>query len=130
MYGWSIKSFDMLLQLLSTVFPQIHSLPSSWSKCEQLLKDLGLEYEKIHTCPNDCILYWGGREKQESCDKCHTSRWKDIERKLPAKVLCYFPLIPKLLRFYKSSKIAEDMIWHDNHRIKDGVLRRPADGKA
>ena len=57
MYGWSTKSFDMLLQLLSTVFPEIHSLPSSWSKCEQLLKDLGLEYEKIHTCPNDCILY-------------------------------------------------------------------------
>ena len=130
MYGWSIKSFDMLLQLLGTIFPQINPLPSSWSKCKQLLKDLGLEYEKIHACPNDCILYWGGREKQESCDKCHASRWKDVERKLPAKVLRYFPLIPRLRRFYKSSKIAEDMIWHDRHRMKDGVLRHPADGKA
>ena len=30
---------------------------------------------------------------------------------------------------YKSSKIAEDMIWHHTCRIKDGILRHPPDGK-
>ena len=30
---------------------------------------------------------------------------------------------------YKSSKIAEDMIWHHKCRIKDSILRHPADGK-
>ena len=89
MHGWPIKSFDMLLQLLVTVFPQINPFPSSWSKCKQLKKDLGLSYEKIHACPNDCILYWDGREHQEECDKCHLSRWKDKDKKLPNKVLCY-----------------------------------------
>ena len=49
---------------------------------------------------------------------------------MPAKVLCYFPLIPRLVRFYESSEIAEDMIWHDRHRIKDCILSHPADGKA
>lgn len=29
-----------------------------------------------------------------------------------------------------SSKIAEDMIWHDKERQKDGILRHPADGLA
>lgn len=31
MYGWSVKSFDMLLQLIVTVFPQVNRFPSSWS---------------------------------------------------------------------------------------------------
>ena len=66
MHGWSIKSFDMLFELLSTVFPQINPFPSSWSKCKQLKKDLGLYYEKIHVCLNDCILYWAGRETTKS----------------------------------------------------------------
>jgi len=59
----------MLLELLSAVFPQINPFPSSWSKCEQLKKDLGLSYEKIYTCPNDCILYCAVTENQEECDK-------------------------------------------------------------
>ena len=110
MHGWSIKSFDMLLQLLVTVFPQVNPFPSSWSKCKQLKKDLGLTYEKIHACPNDCILYWGDKENQDECDKCHVSRWKDKDKKVANKVLRYFPLIPRLLRMYKSSRIAEDML--------------------
>ena len=123
MYGWSIKSFNMLLQFLSSVFPHIDHIPSSWSNCKQLLKDLGLEYEKIHACPNHCILYWGEKERQESYDKCGSSRWKNSEKKLPAKVLRYLPFIPILLRLYKSSKIAENMIWHDKYRTKDEILR-------
>jgi len=31
---------------------------------------------------------------------------------------------------YKSSKIAEDMVWHHEHMIKDGILRHLADAKA
>ena len=46
------------------------------------------------------------------------------------KVLCYFPLIPRLLRMYKSSRIAEDMLWHHKERVKDEILRHPADAKA
>lgn len=66
-------SIDMLLTLLVTVFPNIIPFPSSWNNCKQLNKDLGFQYEKIHCCPNDCILYWGGRENQDECDKCQTS---------------------------------------------------------
>jgi len=120
----------MLLQFLASVFPQINPFPLSLSKCKQLNKDLGLYSKKIHACPNDCILYWDGREKQNECDKCHTSRWKDKDEKLPNKVLCYFSLIPSLVRMYKSSKIVEDMVWHREHRGKHGILRHPVDAKA
>ena len=55
MHWWSVKSFNMLLQLLVTVLPKINQFPSSWSKCKQFKKDLGLHYEKLYACPNDCI---------------------------------------------------------------------------
>jgi len=55
---------------------------------------------------------------------------KNSEKKLPAKVLRYFPLIPRLLKLYKSSKIAKDMICDDKYWTKDGMLRHPADAKA
>ncbi|GJV76711.1 hypothetical protein Tco_1508295, partial [Tanacetum coccineum] len=48
----------------------------------------------------------------------------------PAKVLRYFPLIPRLKRLYMSEKTAKDMRWHNMGRTMDGKLRHPADGLA
>ncbi|PKU64941.1 hypothetical protein MA16_Dca004556 [Dendrobium catenatum] len=47
-----------------------------------------------------------------------------------AKIVRYFPLIPRLQRFFKTKKSAEEMIWHAKHRNVDGLLRHPADGEA
>ncbi|GKD21945.1 hypothetical protein Tco_1223648 [Tanacetum coccineum] len=46
---------------------------------------------------------------------CNTSRWKDSNtpgKKVPKKVLRYFPIIPRLQRWYKSSHTAKEMTWH------------------
>ncbi|GJZ24106.1 tetratricopeptide-like helical domain, DYW domain protein [Tanacetum coccineum] len=55
--GVSNKTFGMFLELIRDVFPHLASLPSSVSKAKKLTKDLGLGYEKIDACPNDCMLY-------------------------------------------------------------------------
>lgn len=68
--GWSGKSFTMLLQLLKDAFPKGTSLPISSYEAKKLIKELGLGYEKIHACPNDCILYSGERLNQENCEVC------------------------------------------------------------
>ncbi|KAI0513461.1 hypothetical protein KFK09_009482 [Dendrobium nobile] len=47
-----------------------------------------------------------------------------------AKVVRYFPLIPRLQRLFKTKKSAEEMIWHAKQRNIDGLLRHPADGEA
>ncbi|XP_074337456.1 uncharacterized protein LOC141674645 [Apium graveolens] len=37
----------------------------------------GMGYEKIHACPNDCLLYRGQRNEDETtCHICKASRWK------------------------------------------------------
>ena len=143
--GWSGKSFTMLLKLLKDAFSEGTSLPTSCYEAKKLVKELDLGYEKIHSCPNDCILYRGEHADQESCHVCGCSRWtkqKENEsegldeldatqiKQKPAKVLRYFPLVPRLKRIYASSKTASSMRWHDESRTKDGMLRHPADSLA
>nr|GFB92775.1 hypothetical protein [Tanacetum cinerariifolium] len=65
---------------------------------------------------HDCCLFRGDDNKDlDFCPVCNTSRWKDNNtpgKKVPKKVLRYFPIIPRLQRLYKSSHIAKEMIWH------------------
>ncbi|GJW41453.1 zinc finger, PHD-type containing protein [Tanacetum coccineum] len=59
---------------------------------------------------------WGDANKDvHFCPVCNTSRWKDSNtpgKKVPKKVLRYFPIIPRLQRLYKSSHTAKEMTWH------------------
>ncbi|KAK8559250.1 hypothetical protein V6N12_042531 [Hibiscus sabdariffa] len=139
MGGWTRNSFTQLLEFLREMFP-FAKIPQSGADMKKMIKDLGLGYEKIHSCPNDCMLYWGDRTNQESCHVCGQSRWtnRDVEnvnadevetrsRLKPVKVLRYFPLIPRLQRLFMSSKTAESMRWHHDGRTDDGLLRHPAD---
>ncbi|XP_019257779.1 PREDICTED: uncharacterized protein LOC109235996 [Nicotiana attenuata] len=56
-------------------------------------------------------------------------KWKNDARKIPAKVLRYFPLKPRLQRLFMSSETSKAMRWHHEERNKDGVLRHPADSE-
>lgn len=138
----------MLLEFLKDVFPFLTSLPSSAEELKKITNELGLGYEKIHACPNDCMIYWGPREKKQSCHVCNAPWYKTPNRgsrdeevgenaktnKLVkhelAKVLRYFPLILRLKRIYSCATSAKDMRWHYVDRTKDGKLRYLANGLA
>jgi hypothetical protein len=81
---------------------------------------LGLEVQKIHACPNDCILYRGTEHGNlEACPVCNALRYK-IQRdddpgapertppkvtKVPVKVMWYFPIIPRLKRLFRNKEL-------------------------
>ncbi|KAH1107636.1 hypothetical protein J1N35_011404 [Gossypium stocksii] len=52
--GWTGNSLTMLLEFLSEMFP-FAKIPQSCKDMKKVIKDLGLGYNKIHNCPNDCI---------------------------------------------------------------------------
>ena len=58
MNGWSNKSFKDLLETLRMTFPGLGDLPRSSYEVKKLINELGLGYEKIHVCPNNCMLFW------------------------------------------------------------------------
>ncbi|XP_077226322.1 uncharacterized protein LOC143859526 [Tasmannia lanceolata] len=142
--GWSNKSFTMLLELLKEVLAEGEALPKSFYETKKIIRDLGLDYDKIDACPNDCMLYWKEASNDSQCHICGASRWKTIEgnsdgqrthsstreQKVPVKILRHFPLKPRLQRLYMSTKTASFMTWHYENRTKDDILRHPADSTA
>ncbi|XP_074377228.1 uncharacterized protein LOC141718744 [Apium graveolens] len=114
-----------------------NALPVNAYEAKKTLSNLGLEYTKFHACPNECVLYRGVNETASECPKCKCpkcklSRWKvgkdGRERyKIPAKVMWYFPIIPRFKWMFKSSSTAELLTWHSNQRIHDGQMCHPAD---
>ena len=56
--------------------PDDNILPNSCHEVKKTISSLGLTYEKIHACPNDCMLYRKHRAKDEAYYVCSTSRWK------------------------------------------------------
>ncbi|XP_060213848.1 uncharacterized protein LOC132641015 [Lycium barbarum] len=144
LHGWSNTSFDSLLKLLGDVFPKENVLPNSIYEVQKIIKDLGLDYVKIDACVNNCILYRKKYADLEQCPKCGEKRWivrkeKDTDDEVASrnltnknkgisrKILQYFSLIPRLQRLYMTKQTVEDMRWHKNKRVEDGVLRHPAD---
>ncbi|CAH9118447.1 unnamed protein product [Cuscuta epithymum] len=104
--GWSNKSFTMLLEFLQDLLPDQNLMPKTTYQVKKLLGDLGLGYEKIHACPNDCMLFWDDTEKENECSICGQSRWLastdntgeivNAQNKKAAKILRWFPLKPRL----------------------------------
>ncbi|XP_060177729.1 uncharacterized protein LOC132607651 [Lycium barbarum] len=135
-HGLSNVAFSDLLDLMKEAF-SFAQLPESFNKAKKVIKDLGLGYEKIHACPNDYMLFWNDNAKIDNCSVCGSSRWKNVRddltnknTKIPAKVLRYFPLKPRLQRIFMCSETSVAMRWHATERPKDGNLRHPADGEA
>lgn len=138
----SDKGMSMIIDLLKEAFEHA-KLPDSFNDMKKIIRKLGFNYETIHVCPNDCMLYWGDDASRHTCKVCESSRWKtstttddtlDKKKKKnkqqAAKILRYFPLKPRLQRLFMSSKTAEYMRWHADSENKDGRLRHPRDGKA
>lgn len=129
---WSNKSFDMMMGVLLDLLPEGNLVPRSTYEAKKFLRELGLGYEAIHACQHDCALFWKENAELQNCPVCGESRYKLNDgngKKIPHKVLRYFPLTPRLRRLYMSRKIATDMRWHRDKRVDDGLLRHPADSE-
>ncbi|KAK1686624.1 hypothetical protein QYE76_047472 [Lolium multiflorum] len=138
--GVTDSGFEKLMIILKKLFPRNNELPSVHMK--QKVCPLGLDVRKIHACINDCILYRGEKyENLNKCPICGALRYKirkddlgDVEgepprKRVPAKVMWYAPIIPRLKRLFRNKEHAKLLRWHMEERKKDAMLRHPADGR-
>jgi hypothetical protein len=67
-------------------------------EAKKYLKELGLRFQNIDVCENNCVLFQKEYEKEDVCLVCNASRWKDGTgaKRVPHKVLRYFPLVSRL----------------------------------
>jgi hypothetical protein len=75
-----------------------------------VISKLGLDYNSIHACENDCILFQGEYENFVICPICKTPRYKDKNTR--RRVLRRFPLGPRIEHMFRTPKLAKLMTWH------------------
>ncbi|KAK1686059.1 hypothetical protein QYE76_046907 [Lolium multiflorum] len=108
-HGWTDRSVDDLLAYVKDLLPAGNTCPGSLAEAKRI------------TCPLDLP---------------HENWYKKGKKKAPRKVVWYFPLAPRLQRFYADRKEAKLMRWHaerkeavlnDKERIEHPVLTHPSD---
>jgi len=119
------KGFEKLLKIMKKLLPKDNELSASTYEAKKVDCPLGLEVHKIHACINDCILYRGEQyENLDACPVCTALRYKirrddpgDVEgehtrKRVPAKVMWYAPIIPRLKRLFRNEEHAKLLRWH------------------
>ncbi|RVW26527.1 hypothetical protein CK203_107406 [Vitis vinifera] len=92
-YGWSDKGFSELLQLLGDMLPLNNEMPLSMYEAKKTFSALV---------------------------KVEDKQWGKIKKGVPAKVLWYFPPIPRFKRMFQSSETAKHLMWHAKDKEYDG----------
>jgi hypothetical protein len=144
MHVMSNSALGAILHLFSMLLLEGHCIPNTLDKVQKVVRDLGLDYQKIHACANDCVLFRKDYE-MDKCLKCGECRWKmaasdekDEEsscgspkkrgtKRVPRKILRYFPLTPRLERLYMRECTSSQMRWHKEGLVNDDKMRHPAD---
>ncbi|KAK3183738.1 hypothetical protein Dsin_031024 [Dipteronia sinensis] len=62
--------------MLKDAFLMCNKLPTSHYEAKKIIKDLGLHYEKIDACDNDCIIYYKEYGEALECPVCRLPRWQ------------------------------------------------------
>ena len=75
-HHWSDKGFIELLEVLGDMFPEGNQIPRTTYEAKKIVCLMGLKFEKIHACKNDCILFYGDNVALTECPKCGTSHYK------------------------------------------------------
>ncbi|KAK1663890.1 hypothetical protein QYE76_052049 [Lolium multiflorum] len=102
--------------------------------------EMKVKHKMTDTSFNDNMSFWQERLPKECtiCPECGVSRYKK-GKKAPRKVVWYFPITPRLQRYFADPKQAKLMRWHAEMRKgeddaddpkkkkKDRMLRHPSD---
>ncbi len=131
-HGVNNKFVDELLSLLHK-YPLLpnNCLPSNMYHAKTLTMKVGLNFHIIQACPKGCILFQGVHTNLDTCPKCGLTRYNDIGKaKVPTKVLHYFLLIPCLKPMFKVPITSNLMVWHNDNRSVNGLVRHVANSKA
>jgi hypothetical protein len=75
-HGWPDNSFSEHLSLIAKLLSKPNTFPTSTYRAKKLICPLSLGVDKIHACPNHCILYRKEHEFKMKCLVCGVSRYK------------------------------------------------------
>ncbi|XP_048501793.2 uncharacterized protein LOC130589373 [Beta vulgaris subsp. vulgaris] len=131
-YNLPHRCVDGFASLVNEAIPDNNHMEKTFYDTKKVLNGLELPHERIHACPRGCMLFWKGDAHLDKCSVCGSDRYKKTFKGkfIPAKVLIYFPITPRLQRLFATKNISQEMTWHaDNPRVR-GTLTHPSDSEA
>jgi hypothetical protein len=130
---WTDVSFNKNMRFWQKCLPKGNTCPTNIEEAKKIVCPLDLPYVMYHTCINDCTLYRDEYAERTTCLVCGQGRYKIGNKKVPRKVVWYFPITPRLQRYFVDPKEAKLMRWHaDRKKTKDDlhkgkILTHPSD---
>ena len=132
-HKWTDSSFSDNMKSWHARLPKDNTLPTSIDEAKKIVCPLDLPHVKYHACINDCALYRDEYKDRTTCPVCGQGRYKRGNKKVPRKVVWYFPITPRLQRYFVDPKEAKLMQWHAEREKpaddpeKGKILTHPAD---
>jgi hypothetical protein len=56
-YNFSVSCYNDIVDLILDMLPKLHKFPKDFYHSKKLLAGLGMLYQKIHVCKNNCMLF-------------------------------------------------------------------------
>jgi ferredoxin-like protein FixX len=72
---FSNNYYNDLMKLISDILLKPHKVPRDMYQCKKMMSALGLKFEKIVICPNNCMLFWKEHANEKKCLECGQSRF-------------------------------------------------------
>jgi hypothetical protein len=101
-----------------------------------VVKGLGMDYEKIDVCQNSCMLFWKEHKEENKCLKCGRPRYVEVinhdgemvTTEIAHKQVRYMPVAPRLKHMFLSERTVIHMLWHkDGERENKNVMLHHSD---
>ncbi|KAK1644701.1 hypothetical protein QYE76_062506 [Lolium multiflorum] len=99
-HKWTDSSFSDNMKSWHARLPKDNTLPTSIDEAKKVVFPLDLPHVKYHACINDCALFRNEYKDITTCPVCGQGRYKRGNKKVPLKVVWYFPITPRLQRYF------------------------------
>ena len=122
---------DAIADFVKDYLPEDNMCPASYDEVDKLVSGLGLPFQMIDVCIDNCMIYWKADANYLACKFCGKPRFKVTSgrAKVPYKRMWYLPLADRLKMLYQSERTASAMRWHKEHS-SEGEIVHPSDAKA
>ena len=67
-FNMTISCYDKMVAIIKKMLPKEEKLVGSYYTSKKMIKGLGMGYEKIDACRNDCMLFYKDDQLKSSCD--------------------------------------------------------------
>ncbi|KAL1213937.1 hypothetical protein V5N11_002512 [Cardamine amara subsp. amara] len=130
-HNLSEECVDAFADFVKDILPEENLSPASYYEIEKLVSGLGLPYQMIDVCINNCMIYWKSDANYFACRFCGEARFQNTggRVKVPIKCMWYLPFVDRLKRLYQSERTARPMRWHREHTNQGEIAPPELDGE-